>query len=91
MKAPVFVPRFGHYKGPLGNLQPEPAPLELRDVHRLLTGLTLREPTARLQVPQRVARPRKPPKTHCPRSRGPGFSCPTGPTRTLPGFHAACY
>ena len=50
VKAPVFVPRFGHYKGPLGNFVPEPAPLELRDVYQLLTGPALREPTARLRA-----------------------------------------
>ena len=50
MRTPAFVPRFGHYKGPITHLHPESTPLDLRAVYALLTGPTLREPTARLRA-----------------------------------------
>ena len=50
VSAPTFVPYFGHYKSPRTNLRPEAALLDLRAVYGLLTGPTLRKPTARLQA-----------------------------------------
>ena len=50
MKAPAFVPYFGHYKSPRPTQQPEAALLDLRAVYALLTGPTLQAPTARLRA-----------------------------------------
>ena len=50
MKLDKFVPRFGHFRGPVSNIRPEPQPLELRQIHALLTGPTLREITERIRT-----------------------------------------